>query len=247
MRQTKILTKGEQIQQCTLLYDSSKGITKPMRGKEEAADYRYFPDPDLPPLEISDALINSIRNTLPELPWDTEQRLVEEYQLSEYDAHLLASNKKVVTLFEATVDICPNPKLVSNWITSELFGLLKEKNQEVDETNLSPDNFGKLLNLFSQETVTAKVARELLLELLDHDLDPEVLVLERGLVQINSNRELQTILETIFAENPTQLQELVEGKESLLGFFIGQAMKRSGGKANPKALSEMIREYVKKS
>jgi aspartyl-tRNA(Asn)/glutamyl-tRNA(Gln) amidotransferase subunit B len=246
-RQIALVSNGEVVVQATLLFDSDKAITKVMRSKEEAADYRYFPDPDLPPLHLSSEFIDSIKAVMPELPIAKKKRFMEDLALSAYDATVLTANKEIADFFEECLKHYSQPKLVCNWITSELFGILKFKNLTLAQSNITPDKLGILLKLLNDDVINANSAKLVLTKLIENGGDPRAIIQQKGLAQTSSKTELLAIVQKIFADNPQQLQEYQAGKENLLGFFVGQVMKATQGKANPKLLNELIRDEAKKN
>jgi aspartyl-tRNA(Asn)/glutamyl-tRNA(Gln) amidotransferase subunit B len=239
-RQMKLLEQGSSVVQTTLLYDSEKNLTRPMRGKEEAADYRYFPDPDLPPLELTEEWIASVQSRMPELPLAKQNRFIEKFGLSDYDTSLLLSDKTTATFFEETLAYCSSPKILCNWVTSELFSALKTANLEINSSKLTPLLMGELVSLVENNVISGTIAKSLLQEIIEHGKSPKALIEERGLAQISSEDQILPIIREIFAKNPKQLQEFIDGKDSLIGFFVGQVMKATRGKANPKLVNELI-------
>lgn len=239
-RQMKELEEGRPIVQTTLLYDSEKNLTRPMRGKEEAADYRYFPDPDLPPLELNEEWIASVRAKMPELPLAKQRRFIEHFGLSEYDASLLLGDRFTAEFFEKSLSHCSSPKNLCNWITSELFSALKTINRDISTSKLTPQLMGELVSLVESDVISGTIAKSLLQEMILEGKSPKALIKERGLAQISSEDQLVPIIREIFAKHSKQLQEFRDGKDTLLGFFVGKVMQATKGKANPKLVNELI-------
>ncbi|MCB0317801.1 MAG: Asp-tRNA(Asn)/Glu-tRNA(Gln) amidotransferase subunit GatB, partial [Bdellovibrionales bacterium] len=245
-RQMKILKAEGQIIQQTLLFDSNKGITIPMRGKEESADYRYFPDPDLPPVEISESWIHEIKEKMPKLPEEMHKEMVEIYGLSEYDASVLTAERLNAEYFEEVFKVCENAKLASNWVTSELFGALKKEGKDLESSPISAKNLGELIKLIDAGTISGKMAKSVFEEMFETSSEAKVIVEKKGLKQITDPNVINQVVEKIFAANPTQLADLLAGNDKLLGFFVGQVMKETQGNANPKLVNQAIREIADK-
>lgn len=243
-RQTKVLNEGGKIAQETRLWDSDKGETATMRSKEEAHDYRYFPDPDLVPLSLSPEWIDDLRKTLPELPAVRQRRFVGEYGLPEYDAGVLTGSKALADYFEACVALFPQPKTVSNWVMGELLRELNQAGVSAAASPVSPERLVSLLRLVEQGTVSLKVARELFPELYASGKTPEQIVKEKGLTQVSDEGALAKIIDEVIAKNPAQVEQYRGGKEAVLGFLVGQVMKSSGGKANPGKVNELLKKKL---
>ena len=247
-RQIKILEDGGKIDQNTLLFDTQTGKTRPMRSKEEAHDYRYFPDPDLLPLEIEDEYINQIKNEIPELPDERKKRYIDNYQLSNYDSSILTSEKATSDYFDKVLatdeNLKKNAKLISNWITSELFAILNKNNLTINESPISPENLGKLINLISTNKISGKIAKNVFEHMFENNLSPEEIVKNQNLDQLSDENEIYKIIEKVFDENQDKVSEYKSGKTKLFGFFVGQAMKASKGKANPRILNEIINKKL---
>jgi aspartyl-tRNA(Asn)/glutamyl-tRNA(Gln) amidotransferase subunit B len=241
-RHLEIVNNGSPIIQQTVLFDSDAGTTRPMRTKEEAADYRYFPDPDMPPLLITDSHIAAIRAMLPELPSQLKLRFEQEYGLSGYDAGILTSDKAVATYFEESLKYCNAPKLVCNWIVSELFALLNKESLGISACKITPESFGTLLQFVEKNKISGKIAKQILLQLFAEGGDPLKIIETQSLTQNSNVDELKAMIQSIVAAHPAQFAELQAGKETLVSFFIGQAMKQTKGKANPKLLNELLQE-----
>ncbi|RMH35559.1 MAG: Asp-tRNA(Asn)/Glu-tRNA(Gln) amidotransferase subunit GatB [Nitrospirae bacterium] len=243
-RQTKVLASGGVIHQETRLWDPEREVTVVMRSKEEAHDYRYFPDPDLLPVEISQEWIQELRQSLPELPAARAKRFVHDYRLPEYDASVLTASKDLADYFEACVRLFPNPKIVSNWVMGELLRELNARGIPAQRSPVSPECLAKLLQLVDEGTISLKIAREIFPELYASGKDPETLVHEKGLTQISDAQVLEQLVEEVMRQHPAQVDQYRRGKEAVLGFFVGQVMKASGGKANPGKVNELLRRKL---
>ncbi|MDN5940605.1 MAG: Asp-tRNA(Asn)/Glu-tRNA(Gln) amidotransferase subunit GatB [Nitrospira sp.] len=243
-RQTKLLNEGGTISQETRLWDLGRGETVVMRSKEEAHDYRYFPDPDLVPLKLEQEWIEGCRSTVPELPAARMQRFVSEYGLSEYDAGVLTSSKAVADYFEACMTLHNQPKTISNWVMGELTRELNHSGVDASVSPISPERLVSLLQLVEHGTISLKVAREIFPEVYRSGKTPGQIVQEKGLVQISDEGALDTIIDDVLAKNPTQVAQFKEGKQQVLGFLVGQVMKASGGKANPGKVSELLKKKL---
>ena len=243
-RQIGILEEGGEIEQNTLLFDSLIGKTRPMRNKEEAHDYRYFPDPDLLPLKIEDSLIQSLIKEIPELPDERKKRYINDFHLSNYDSSVLTSEKQTSDYFdkvlEAHNDLKGSAKLVANWITSELFAILKKHNLDIHQSPISPEHLGTLIKLINSDKISGKIAKEVFEEMFQSKESPEKIVKEKDLIQVTDTKEIEIIIEKILNDNQDKVKDYKEGKTKLLGFFVGQAMKESNGKANPKKLNQIL-------
>lgn len=243
-RQTKVLSEGGMIQQETRLWNLDRGETAVMRSKEEAHDYRYFPDPDLVPLKLEQEWIDSFRATVPELPAARMKRFVSEFGLSEYDAGLLTASRGIADYFEACVALFNQPKTVSNWVMGELTRELNQSGIDVSESPVSPERLVGLLQLVEQGTISLKVAREIFPELYSSGKTPEQIVQEKGLTQVSDEGALEKIIGEVLAKSPTQVAQFKEGKQQVVGFLVGQVMKASGGKANPGKVNELLKKKL---
>ena len=244
-RQVDLIEEGKQIDQETRLFDTKKNETRSMRSKEDAHDYRYFPDPDLLPLEISDEFIERIKNEIPELPDEKKKRFIEKFKLSPYEATILVSDIETSKYFEEVINKS-DIKLATNWITGELFALLNDKNLEITESPISAQNLSKLINLIKNGTISGKIAKSVFEMMIDGDKDPELIVKEQNLKQESDPNELEKLIDKIINENEDKVKEYKDGKEKLFGFFVGQIMKISGGKANPKLANEILKVKLSK-
>ena len=241
-RQIEIIEDGGTIDQETRLFDPNKGETRPMRSKEEAHDYRYFPDPDLVPLKLDKEWIKGLRGSVPELPAARVSRFVREYGLPEYDAGVLTVSKGIADYFEACVKLFNQPKTVSNWVMGELTRELNLSGTEIAASPVTPERLVALLQLVEKGTVSLKVAREIFPELYRSGKTPEQIVQEKGLTQVSDEGALDKIIDEVLAKNPAQVAQFKEGKQQVLGFLVGQVMKASGGKANPGKVNELLKK-----
>ncbi len=246
-RQSKVLSEGGTIQQETRLWDEVQGQTVVMRSKEEAHDYRYFPDPDLLALNLSSEMIDSIRVTLPELPSSRKQRLIQTFQLPEDDAEILISSKALADYFEACVQLFPHPKTVSHWVMGELLRELNTRNISAQDSFMTPAQLIKLLQLVDQGSISLKVAREIFPELYAGGQNPESFVQEQGLSQVSDEGALMRFIQEVLLNHPAQVSQYQGGKETVLGFLVGQVMKASQGKANPGKVNELLKKALSQS
>jgi aspartyl-tRNA(Asn)/glutamyl-tRNA(Gln) amidotransferase subunit B len=244
-RQISVLEDGEEVVQETRLWDASQGITVSMRGKEEAHDYRYFPDPDLVPLRIDETWIEEIRKGLPELPGEKKDRFVREYQIPEYDAEILTSTKAMANYYEECVRLFPEPKTVSNWMMGDLLRELKQDEKEIDQSLLTPQHLSEMLSMIKQGTISGKIAKDVFEEMYRTGERPVKIVKEKGWVQILDEGEIKRVIERVMQANPKQVEDYKKGKERLFGFFVGEVMKETQGKANPKLVNELLKEKLK--
>jgi aspartyl-tRNA(Asn)/glutamyl-tRNA(Gln) amidotransferase subunit B len=230
----------------TRLWDPDKSRTVSMRGKEEAHDYRYFPDPDLLPLVIDNGWIETVRKNLPELPAEKKKRFTVEYGLPSYDAEILISDRDLAEYFETCLQGFNQPKPVSNWIMGSLLGLLNAAGKSIDESPVSAQDLARLLKLIDDGTISGKIAKTVFDEMAKSGKAPRKIVEEKGLVQISDTRAIEDIIEKILSGNPTEVEAYRNGKTKLLGFFVGQVMKETRGKANPKVVNEILKRYLEK-
>ncbi len=246
-RQVDLIEEGKIIDQETRLFDTKKNETRSMRSKEDAHDYRYFPDPDLLPLEVSDEFIEKLKSEIPELPDDKKKRFIDEFKISDYEATILVSDIEIAKYFEEVVaNIGDNSdiKLAVNWITGELFALLNDKGLEISQSPISAKNLAKLINLIKDGTISGKIAKSIFEDMVNGDLDPQKIVEEKGLKQESDPKALEVLIEKIINENREKAIEYKQGKEKLFGFFVGQVMKNSGGKANPQIVNEILKKKL---
>jgi aspartyl-tRNA(Asn)/glutamyl-tRNA(Gln) amidotransferase subunit B len=243
-RQRAVLEDGGEVIQETRLWEAARGITLSMRGKEEAHDYRYFPDPDLVPIEISEDWIGSVRENLPELPEAKRQRFMGLYGLSEYDAQVLTASKALANYFEECVRLHPQPKTVSNWIMVELVRELRRKELEIEQCPVSPADLASLLELIQEGVISGKMAKSVFEEMFESGRSPKIIVREKNLVQMTNTDQIRGIVEDVLRNNPDKIASYKEGKTKLFGFFVGEVMKKTQGKANPKIVNEILKKKL---
>ena len=241
-RQIELLEESQDIKQETRLFDPKKGETRSMRSKEEAHDYRYFPDPDLLPLSFSEDVIDEIRSKLPELPDDKKERFQREYSLSAYDANILVSEIETALFFEKVAK-GRDPKIAANWITGEFFAAMNKLGFRISDSPISIDNFSKLIKLIEENIISTRIAKDVFEMMLENDEDPEKIVEREGMKQVSDTGELEKIIDTIITDNPDQV-EAVKLKPKLMGWFVGQVMKETNGKANPKLVNELLNDKL---
>jgi len=243
-RQEKVLREGGRVVQETRLWNTEKEITVVMRGKEEAHDYRYFPEPDLVPLIISQELIEEVRKTLPELPDAKRDRFVREYGIPVYDAEVLTTSKDLAHYFEACVEAYPQPKTASNWIMTELLRELKNSGHEIVDCPIPPARLAGLLKMIDNGTISGKIAKTVFEEMYRTGRPAEEIVKEKGLIQISDEGALEALIDEVLQSHPNERESYRQGKSQLLGFFVGQVMKRSQGKANPGKVNELLKRKL---
>ena len=243
-RQTKVLTEGGCVKQETRLWNLDRGETAVMRSKEEAHDYRYFPDPDLVPLKLEREWVDAFRADLPELPAVRTRRFLEEYGLPDYDAGVLTATRDLAEYFEASVKLFPQPKTVSNWMMGELTRELNNTGTAIGASPVSPERLATLLRMVEQGTVSLKVARDIFPEMYRTGKAPEQIVQEKGLTQVSDEGALSQVIDDVLAKNPAQVAQFKQGKQQVLGFLVGQVMKTSGGKANPGKVNELLKHKL---
>ena len=245
-RQIDVIEDGGIIEQETLRWDDVSGKTFPMRDKEDAQDYRYFPDPDLVAIKLSDEYIENIQKSLPELPESRKQRYLDEYNLSQKDANLITSSKYLSDLFEGAIKVCNNPKAVNNWIISDISRILNETETEPIEIPFDSNQLGKLVILIDKGTISSSIGKKVLVELFENPRDPEEIIKEKGWIQISDEGAIKEVVLKILEANPQSVADYKGGKDKALGFLVGQAMKETKGKANPQMLNKMFIEELKK-
>ena len=245
-RQIEVIEKGGKIEQETLRWDEVSGKTFSMRDKEDAQDYRYFPDPDLAIIKISDEMIEKIKSELPEMPESRRERYIKEFNLPEYDSNILTSSKYISDLFENAVKICNNPKAVSNWIMTDITRILNEKEQEPNEIPFTAEQLGELVVLIDKGTISSAIAKKVLEELFENPRKPEEIIKEKGWIQISDEGAIKEVVLKILEANPQSIVDFKAGKDRALGFLVGQAMKETKGKANPQMLNKMFLEELNK-
>jgi aspartyl-tRNA(Asn)/glutamyl-tRNA(Gln) amidotransferase subunit B len=243
-RQHKVLDEGGTVVQETRLWNPQKGITESMRGKEEAHDYRYFPDPDLVPLAVSPEWVEEIKGGLPELPLQRKDRFSREYKIPEYDAGVITSSKTLADYYEECVRLFSEPKQVSNWIMGELLRLLKEDDREVEDCPVTPGNLAEMLELIKDGTISGKIAKTVFEDMYKTGKGAQEIVKEQGLVQITDEDALIKTVEEILQNHPNEVEAYKGGKEKLFGFFVGQVMKATQGKANPQLVNKILKRRL---
>ena len=242
-RQVDLIEDGQTIDQETRLFDTKKNETRSMRSKEDAHDYRYFPDPDLLPLEVSDDFIENLKSEIPELPDEKKKRFIEKFKLSPYEANILVSDIETSNYFENVIKKS-DVKLATNWIIGELFAALNEKNLEITESPISAGNLSKLINLIKDGTISGKIAKTVFEQMMEGDKDPKKIVEEKGLKQESDPKALEALIDKVIDDNRDKATEYKSGKVKLFGFFVGQVMKVSGGKANPQLVNEILKKKL---
>lgn len=243
-RQIDLIEEGKEVVQETRRWDDNNGYSYAMRSKEDAQDYRYFPDPDLVPIIISDEWILDVKNKQPELRDERKARYISEYNLPEYDASIITGSKKLADIFEETNKECNNPKKVSNWLMVETMRLLKENNMDDTDIKFSPANLAKLIKLTDDGKINSSVAKEVFEKIFAEDIDPEKYVEEKGLVMDSNEDDLKEIVSKVIAENPQSVEDYHNGKTKAIGFLVGQTMKATGGKANPGMINKLLKELL---
>ena len=242
-RQVDLIEDGQSIDQETRLFDTKKNETRSMRSKEDAHDYRYFPDPDLLPLEVSEDFIEKLKLEIPELPDEKKKRFIEKFKLSPYEATILVSDNETSNYFENVIKKS-DVKLATNWIIGELFAALNEKNLEITESPISAGNLSKLINLIKDGTISGKIAKTVFENMMEGDKDPKKIVEEKGLKQESDPKALEALIDKVIDDNREKATEFKSGKVKLFGFFVGQVMKVSGGKANPQLVNEILKKKL---
>ena len=244
-RQIDLIEAGKEVIQETRRWDDTKEYSYAMRSKEDAQDYRYFPDPDLVPVIISDEWLADLKARQPELQTKKMERYKTEFKLPEYDAKIITGNKKMADVFEAATAICSNPKKVSNWLMVETMRLLKENDLDADQIPFSPENLAKLIKLTDDRTINSTVAKEVFEQVFANDVDPEVYVEEHGLKTVADDGALRSTIEEIIANNPQSVEDYKSGKKKAIGFLVGQTMKATQGKADPATINQILVELLK--
>lgn len=239
-RQIEVLENGGRVVQETRLWDEENAVTKPMRSKEEAMDYRYFPEPDLPAIIITESRLSNVKDEMPEFADEKAKRFINEYKLNEMEAATLSSEQELAEYYEEVVKVSDDARLAANWVLTEILRVLKEKNISIEEFSVEPENIGKLIKLIKANTISSKIAKDVFEILLSENKDPEIIVKEKGLVQITDNSEIEKIVEQVLAENPQSVEDYKAGKSNALKYLMGQSMRLSKGKANPQMINEMI-------
>lgn len=244
IRQIDLLEEGKAVVQETRRWDDLKGISYAMRSKEDAQDYRYFPDPDLVPVSIDDAFLEEIRSRQPEFRTEKMARYKAEYDIPDYDIEIITGSKHMADIFEATVALGSQPKKVSNWLMGETLRLLKEKELDPEDIRFSPEHLAKLVALAESGAINSTVAKEVFQRMFERDVDPEKYVEEQGLKTVNDKDALRRAVEEVIAANPKSVQDYRSGKERALGFLVGQTMKAMKGKADPAGVNQMLKDLL---
>ena len=243
-RQIDLLEAGKEVIQETRRWDDNKEYSYAMRSKEDAQDYRYFPDPDLVPVYISDEWLDSIRSRQPEFRTEKMKRYKEEYDIPEYDIDIITGSKHLADIFEASVALGSQPKKVSNWLMVETMRLLKEKEMEPEDIRFSPEHLSRLITLVDGKVINSSVAKEVFQVMFEEDVDPEQYVEEKGLKTVNDEGALRKVVEEVIAANPQSVEDYHNGKEKAIGFLVGQTMKAMKGKADPASVNQMLKELL---
>ena len=243
-RQIEIIEEGGTIDQQTRLFDTKKIETRSMRSKEDAHDYRYFPDPDLLPLVLEQSFVDKIKNSLPELPDEKKIRLMNDFDLSSYDASIVVSDQDISQYYEEVAKDS-DYKLAANWMIVELFGVLNKEGKEIKDSPVSAKNLSKLINLIKNNTISGKIAKTVFEEMVKNNEDPEKIVNEKGMKQQSDPEELKKIIDTILKNNEDKVEQYKAGKDKLFGFFVGEAMKNTQGRGNPKLINDILKEQLK--
>ena len=245
-RQIQVLEEGGTIYQETRRFDDAKGIGYAMRTKEDAHDYRYFPEPDLAPIVLSEEYIENIKNNLPEMPNVKKTRYISEYGIPEYDADIITSSKEVAKYFEKVADISKNPKIAANWIMGDFASKLNETEITISQSKIKPEDLAELIKLIDNNTISSKIAKTVFEEMFETGKEPKVIVDEKGLVQITDENALKEIVEKVVENNPKSVEDYKAGRDKAIGFLVGQIMKETKGKANPGIVNKMLIEILSK-
>ncbi len=243
-RQIDIIEDGGKIIQQTLLWNADRNVALPMRSKEESHDYRYFPDPDLVPILLDDIFINNIKEKLPVLPDERKKLFIDKYNLPLYDAEVLTNEKPFADYFEAAAKYTTDYKLLSNWLMGDIFKYLNENKLEITQFNLSAENLALLVNLVNKGTISNKIAKDIFNDLVITNSNPEEYVKEKNLIQISDTSEIEKIIDDVISQNKTEVEKYLSGKQSVIGFFVGQVMKQSKGKANPQVVNKILKDKL---
>ena len=244
-RQMDSLEDGRKIIQETRLYNAEKGVTEPMRSKEEAHDYRYFPEPDLVPFDFEESLLETIEKDMPELPEPKKNRFIKDYRLSDYDAAIMASDKNLAAYFEKCAGSYQNPKTIANWLMGDISAYIKEKGISIKDFNLKPESLSAMLKMIDSGVITGKIAKTLLIEIIQTGKDPEKLVKEKGLEQISDAGSLEKAISEVVSENQKTVNDFKGGKDNAIMSLVGKVMQKTKGRANPNKVNEMLREKLK--
>ncbi|HIW88260.1 MAG TPA: Asp-tRNA(Asn)/Glu-tRNA(Gln) amidotransferase subunit GatB [Candidatus Ligilactobacillus excrementipullorum] len=244
-RQENVIRAGGSIQQETRRFDVNTGETVLMRVKEGKSDYRYFPEPDLPPIHISDDWIKEVQDSIPEMPEDRRQRYVEQWGVTEYDANVLTQTMEMSDFFEATVAAGADPKLAANWLMGEVSAYMNDKKQELAELALTPEHLAQMIGLIQDETISSKIAKKVFKQIVANDTDPKAWVEEKGMVQLSDPAVLQPIIDEVLDNNEKSIEDFKNGKDRAVGFLVGNIMKQTRGKANPKVVNQLLMASLK--
>ena len=242
-RQVELLESGKNVDQETRLFDTKKNITRSMRSKEDAHDYRYFPDPDLLPLKLDESLINKLKKELPELPDEKKMRFIKDHNLSPYEANILVSEKEISEYYEEVIKKC-DKKLATNWITVELFAVLNKKNLPISQSPVSAKNLSSLIKMITSGKISGKIAKDVFEKMQSGDKNPEDIVEKEGLKQQSNPKELEKIIDAVLSKNKDKVTQYKSGKDKLFGYFVGEVMKVSKGKANPQLVNEILKKKL---
>jgi aspartyl-tRNA(Asn)/glutamyl-tRNA(Gln) amidotransferase subunit B len=245
-RQIHEIESGNKITQETRLYDSQANTTRPMRSKEFANDYRYFPEPDLLPVNLEKEFIEEVLATMPEMPTEKKERFVSEFSLSQYDADLLAADKDIADFFEEVAKISNSAKLSANWIMGELSAELNNENLGIKESKVSSNKLGQLIRRIEDGTISGKIAKDIFEKIWTTGKEVDEIIKEEGLEQVTDDKKIESMIDEVIANNPKQLDQYRSGKDRLFGFFVGQVMKASQGKANPKQVNDILKSKLEK-
>lgn len=243
-RQIDVLESGGTVEQETRRWDDVKGYGYAMRSKEDAQDYRYFPEPDLVPIVLSDEYIKNVKENIPEMPNVKKQRYIEEFNLSEYDSDQITSSKHMAHFFEKAESICKDPKAVANWLMSDFSRMLKEKEIEINQSKITPENLASLIMLINKKTISSAIAKKVFIQMFETGEDAEDIVKKQGLIQITDQDEINTIVTDVINKNQQSVDDYKAGKAKALGFLVGQVMKQTHGKANPQVVNELLKKQL---
>ena len=243
-RQVEMLDEGKKIDQETRLFDTKKNETRSMRSKEDAHDYRYFPDPDLLPLKIEQKLIDDLKKTLPELPEDKKERFINDYELNSYEANVLVSEKDISDYYEEVANLS-DKKLAATWMMGDLFAMLNDKGLNISNSPISAKNFAELVRSIKSGEISGRIAKEVFEIMVESGENPKKIIESKGMKQQSDPKELEKIINEILTKNKDKVDQYKSGKEKLFGFFVGQVMKQSGGKANPQLTNEILKKLLK--
>jgi aspartyl-tRNA(Asn)/glutamyl-tRNA(Gln) amidotransferase subunit B len=243
-RQQYIIENGGTIVQETRLWDDAQGVTNPMRSKEEAHDYRYFPDPDLVPIIIDDAWVEKIAKDLPELPLEKRERFVKDYHIPAYDAGVLTADKALAQYYEEVVRLSSSPKAASNWVMGDVLRFLNEEKRDICNCPITPAALAEMVRLIEDSTISGKMAKDIVEEMYKTGKSPKAIIEEKGMVQITDEGALSATIQKIMDANPNQLKDYRGGKDKLFGFFVGQVMKATQGKANPQVVNDLLKKML---